>query len=189
VACTQSAVRSRVGPGYLVRSRSRGFKEAASRGAEEGRRSPRAGDHEGTRLREAEACCTAPRAAVCRGQRGTCRGQGAAGRRAAVRGRWGACRGHRRTGAACSHAGGEGAAAGGQGAGAVPERLLFLSALIFCLMGLFLGPKLKNYFYNFWATTRTMALLALGVGPPLGCGRHACRSAGSFPLPAHQASV
>ena len=40
-------------------------------------------------------------------------------------------------------------------------------ALIFFLMGFFLGPKLNTCFQKFWATTRAMALLALGLGPPL----------------------
>jgi len=34
-------------------------------------------------------------------------------------------------------------------------------------MGFILGPKLKTCSQNFWTTTRAMALLALGLGPPL----------------------
>ena len=46
-------------------------------------------------------------------------------------------------------------------------------------MGFFPGPKLKNYSKNFWATTRAMALLALGLGPPLEAGAEPGEGAGA----------
>jgi len=52
-------------------------------------------------------------------------------------------------------------------------------ALIFFLMGFFLGPKLNTCFQKFWATTRAMALLALGLGPPLEAGAEPGEGAGA----------
>ena len=61
------------------------------------------------------------------------------------------------------------------GGGATPEvpsrhsRAATIPASCPCLLlaGLIVGPKLKTSFPKIWAMTRAMALLALGLGPPL----------------------